>query len=139
MCGNYSREETIQGRKLYEEIRQQGSIYIFWPEQPMRPKFGEFGLNWLWLLVGKSQIAPRIQFLLFEGKFLQMCIGVVQHCYFYILCITQNIILKLLMQKLDIQGRKIIQEIQGHAEYFLQKVNISKNFNLLLALHQIRF
>ena len=21
MCGNYSREETIQGRKLYEEIR----------------------------------------------------------------------------------------------------------------------
>ena len=24
MCGNYSREETIQGRKLYEEIR-----YIF--------------------------------------------------------------------------------------------------------------
>ena len=27
MCGNYSREETIQGRKLYEEIR-----YIEGPE-----------------------------------------------------------------------------------------------------------
>ena len=24
-CGNYSREETIQGRKLYEEIRQANS------------------------------------------------------------------------------------------------------------------
>ena len=27
MCGNYSREETIQGRKLYEEIRY---IYIYY-------------------------------------------------------------------------------------------------------------
>ena len=22
MCGNYSREETVQGQKLYDEIRQ---------------------------------------------------------------------------------------------------------------------
>ena len=28
MCGNYSREETIQGRKLYEEIRYPGN-YVF--------------------------------------------------------------------------------------------------------------
>ena len=26
MCGNYSREETIQGRKLYEEIRYMQNI-----------------------------------------------------------------------------------------------------------------
>ena len=29
MCGNYSREETIQGRKLYEEIRYSNfSIFL---------------------------------------------------------------------------------------------------------------
>ena len=31
MCGNSSREETIQGWKLYEEIR-----YIFIPKKPKR-------------------------------------------------------------------------------------------------------
>ena len=30
-CGNYSREETIQGRKLYEEIRCVKSIATYAP------------------------------------------------------------------------------------------------------------
>ena len=34
MCGNYSREETIQGRKLYEEIRyiktKEEVVHIFY-------------------------------------------------------------------------------------------------------------
>ena len=29
MCGNYSREETIQGRKLYEEIRYSKIFFSF--------------------------------------------------------------------------------------------------------------
>ena len=30
LCGNYSREENIQGRKLYEEIRYTYSILLMY-------------------------------------------------------------------------------------------------------------
>ena len=39
-----------------------------WPAQLKRPNSDEFRLNCLYLLAGKSEIAPRIQFLLIEGK-----------------------------------------------------------------------
>ena len=34
MCGNYSREETIQGRKLYEEIRYSEISNVSFPRLP---------------------------------------------------------------------------------------------------------
>ena len=30
MCGNYSREETVQGRKICEEIRHPKEVIEFW-------------------------------------------------------------------------------------------------------------
>ena len=39
--GNYSREETIQGRKLYEEIRYVAIQCTYWPLKNSRKSFTE--------------------------------------------------------------------------------------------------
>ena len=43
-------------------------VSLDWPAQLKRPNSDEFRLNCLYMLAGKSKIAPRIQFLLVEGK-----------------------------------------------------------------------
>ena len=62
----YGFQQFLHSRKIEKTIIM--LVSLDWPAQLKRPNSDEFRLNCLYMLAGKSKIAPRIQFLLVEGK-----------------------------------------------------------------------